>query len=80
MRPDSSAAPLEDGLEMFEVKCPILYFLLLVLIVSFNPTSDGVLESPGVSKILSKENLGLRRCNGHPLRRSSIATVIHHLI
>ena len=49
----------KDGLEMLEVRCPILNFLLLVLGVSLNSTPDGIHESPGVSEILSKESFEL---------------------
>ena len=44
---------------MFKLRSPILYFLLLILGVAFNPIPDSVHESLGVSEILLKESLEL---------------------
>lgn len=39
----------EDRLKMFELRRPVLYFLLLALKVALNPTTDGIHNRPGVS-------------------------------
>lgn len=39
----------EDRLKMFELRRPVLYFLLLALKVALNPTPDGIHNRPGVS-------------------------------
>lgn len=46
-------------MKMFKVRNQILYFLLLILGVAFNPTPDSVHKSLGVSEILSEESLEL---------------------
>ena len=48
---------LENELEVFKVRSPVLYLFLLKLRVTFDSTKGCVDESSGVTKILSKKNL-----------------------
>ena len=49
----------KDELQIFKLGGPILYFLLLVLIVSPNSISDDIYKQPRVSETLSEEGLKL---------------------
>lgn len=59
----------EDGLEIFEVRSPILNVLLLVLRVSLNSAPDEVDENPGVAEILLNESLEVRSKTREPFPR-----------
>ena len=60
---------------MFEVRSPILNFLLLVLGVSFNATLDGIHERPGISKTVLKEAFELDPRQGDRCLASTLVLV-----
>ena len=48
---------LENGLEVFKVRSPVLHLFLLKLRVTFDSAPGRVDESSGVTEILSKKSL-----------------------